>query len=509
MKLKLPLFIFLAFTTLNLIAAPWVELDDFALRNDIQFLADTGIITVPVTTYPLMWNAIMPDIRKADLQPLTDAQKLAVRNIHRHFGFVSRKNNISRIKLYAASSDQRFTSFGSNDFDQGGVSLSQEYLGESLAGKVQFNYRAGLDHDNAINQGNDYNMDGSYLAYKMGNWVLSAGIIDRWWGPGVDSSLIMSSNARPLPALSLTRNSSKAFETPWLSWLGPWTLTTQMAQQESDRVVEKPLIWSSRATIRPFRGLEIGTSWSVQWAGKGQPSSIRDFFDIIFGGVECANGASECDDDLNTNKGNHLAGYDIRWSDTLFNTSYAIYTQVIGEDASPNGLISDKASMYGAELRFITWGQRILTSLEYSDTQVSCRNAEDTYQNCFYEHNIYESGYRYYRRAIGSTYDNDTQAMVLTVLSQLPSGNSWQLKLRKAELNTNSDTSQASDKYPNDPNMGNTVAKVPEDLLQLAGEYRFYALDSRFTAGAIITNSTIANETDNNFDAYVKWEYRF
>lgn len=503
MKLKFLLFILTAFTAIKLVAAPWVELDDLALRNDIQFLADTGIITVPVTTYPLMWNAIMPDIRKADLQPLTDAQLSAVRNIQRHFGFVSRKKSISRVKLYAATDAQRFSSFANNDYDQGSVTLSQEYLGESFAGKLQLNYRAGLDHDNGINQGNDYNLDGSYLAYKMGNWVLSAGAIDRWWGPSMDTSLILSSNARPLPALNLTRDSSTAFKTPWLSWLGPWTLTTQMAQLESDREVENPLLWSSRATIRPFIGLEIGTSWSVQWAGEEQPSSIKDFFDIILGGSECANGAASCDDESNTNKGNHLAGYDIRWSDTLFNTPYAIYTQVIGEDGSKNGLITDKASQYGAEVRFTAFGQRILTNVEYSDTQVNCRSAEDTSQNCFYEHSIYKSGYRYYRKAIGSTYDNDAEAFVITILSQLPSGNSWQLKVRKAKLNTN------GDKFPDNPNLGNTVAKVPEDLLQLDGQYRFYALNSRFTTGVILTNSSIENSDENSFDAYLKWEYRF
>ena len=46
-------------------AAPWVEPDDLALRNDIQLLADIGLLTAPVTTYPLMWNAIKDDILSA------------------------------------------------------------------------------------------------------------------------------------------------------------------------------------------------------------------------------------------------------------------------------------------------------------------------------------------------------------------------------------------------------------------------------------------------------------
>jgi len=504
MKFKFLVGIAFLFPYFNLLAAPWVELDDFSLRNDIQLLADSGIITAPVTTYPLMWNAIIPDILSAEPSGLTNSQLIALNNVKRNFRHASSNTHVSRIKVYGATNERRFSSLGNSDYDPGNVALSQQYLGTDFAGKIQINYRAGLDQDNDINQGNDFNLDGSYLAYKMGNWVLTAGAIDRWWGPGVDTSLIMSTNARPLPALSLTRDSSEAFETPWLSWIGPWTLTAQMAQMESDRHIPDALLWSTRATIRPFRGLEIGTSWSFQWAGEGQPGSIKDFFDILFGGLECANDEPNCDSELNTYKGNHLAGYDIRWSDTLFDVPYAVYTQVIGEDGSPNGLITDKASMYGAEIRFSAFEQSFMTNIEFTDTQVSCGGDEDTSQNCFYEHGDYKSGYRYYRRSIGSTYDNDAKTIVMTILAQFKSGNSLQVKLRKADLNTNN-----RDRYPNDPNMGNTVSKVAEDILELDTQYRFYMFNSRFTAGAILTNSTIAGVDDNSVDAYLKWEYRY
>lgn len=504
LKLSILISLLFSISCTRLIAAPWVETDDLALKNDIQFLADTGIIKAPVTTYPLMWNAIMPDVNRADLQPLTNAQKTAVSNVIRHFKFINKKANVSRVELYAATDERRFTSFANSNYDQGNINISQEYLGDNLAGKIQVNYRAGLDENNGINQGNEFTLDGSYLAYKMGNWVVTGGAIDRWWGPGIDTSLILSTNARPLPALSITRDRSTAFETPWLSWLGPWTLTSQMAQLESERTIPNALLWSSRATIRPFRGLELGTSWSLQWGGEGQPGSIKDFFDIIFGGIECANGEPNCDESNNTHSGNHLAGYDIRWSDTLFDVPYALYTQVIGEDGSNNnGIITDKASMYGAELRFSLFEHRFLTNLEFTDTQVSCASAEDTSQNCFYEHNLYNSGYRYYRRTIGSTYESDAQSLVLTVLTQFKSGNSLQVKLRKADLNTD-----GTDKYPLDPNLGNTLTKIAEDVIELDTQYRFYMFNSRFTAGAFVTNSTIASEKDTDVDVYLKWEYR-
>lgn len=498
-------------------AAPWVEPDDLALRSDIQLLADSGIITAPVTTFPLMWNAIKDDILSVNTSLLNDEQLQAINHVRYSYKYASGKQNTIKKTIYLASNANRFTSYGNDNFDQGNAELSDEFFVGNLAGKLQVNYRLGLDDNPELNQGSDANFDGSYLAYKLGNWVLSAGAIERWWGPGIDTNLIMTTNSRPLPAMSITRDNSEAFETPWLSWIGPWTLTAQMAQLEESREVSDTMMWSSRATFRPIRGLEIGGSWSFQWAGEGQPSSMKDFFKILFGGQECADGDPNCDSSNNTYQGNHLAGYDFRWSDTLFDLPYALYFQTIGEDGSPNaGIITDKADMYGIETRFTLYKQRVFANLEFTDTQVACGGTGTTSLNCFYEHSIYKSGYRYYQRTIGSTYDNDAKTIVATFLIQTTAGNSWQLKLRKAQLNTDN-----IDRHPDDINLGNPVSKVAEDVLQFDGQYKFIAFDSRFTLGMIVTNSKFANNKDANiaadpnyedgteFDAYIKWEYRF
>ncbi len=491
------------------IAAPWVEPDDIALRNDIQLLADAGIITAPVTTYPLMWNAIKDDILSAKSYLLTDEQNQALNHVKFSYKYTANHQNITKKSIYLASSANRFTSYGTDNFDHGNIELSDEFFLGNLAGKLQVNYRLGLDDTPEINQGSALNIDGSYLAYKLGNWVLSAGAIERWWGPGIDSNLIMSTNARPLPSMAISRDNSEAFKTPWLSWIGPWTLTAQMAKLEGERAVPNTLMWSTRGTFRPIRGLEIGASWSLQWAGEGQPSSINDFFNAITGGQECANGepASSCDPSRLTQYGNHIAGFDARWSGRIFDLPYAIYGQRIGEDSPENGLITDKADLYGIETRFTLFNQRILANLEYSDTQVAC-NGDSPTLNCYYEHGTYESGYRYYRRTMGSTYDNDAQTLVATFLIQTKTGNTWQLKFRKIDLNTDN-----IDRFPDDINLGNPVSKVAEDVLQFDGQYKFIAFDSRFTLGMIVTDSKFVDDTSGEdateLDAYIKWEYRF
>ncbi|MBK6675042.1 MAG: hypothetical protein IPG49_16920 [Proteobacteria bacterium] len=44
--------------------------------------------------------------------------------------------------------------------------------------------------------GQDIRFDGSEATARWGNWLFSANQMDRWWGPGRDGSLILSTNAR-------------------------------------------------------------------------------------------------------------------------------------------------------------------------------------------------------------------------------------------------------------------------------------------------------------------------
>ena len=87
--------------------------------------------------------------------------------------------------------------------------------------------------------------DGSYLGMSLGNWMVSAGYLDRWWGPGWQGSLILSNNARPMPSIAIDRNESTPFDLPVLRWLGPWRLSTFMQQFESDRDYSNALLFGS------------------------------------------------------------------------------------------------------------------------------------------------------------------------------------------------------------------------------------------------------------------------
>ncbi|MEI8617156.1 capsule assembly Wzi family protein [Pseudoalteromonas sp. B129b] len=495
-------------------AEPWVKPDDYGLRADIQQLADAGVILAPVTTYPLMWKSFISDVQSMPLEQLSPSLQDALLRVKHRYKSENSSSHSLQLSAFAATDPIIATSFGATNTQETELSAAYAYLGDNFAAKVAINYRKDgkkclvdgkttddiVTNEQALTDCNDTSLDDSYLAYRLGNWIFRAGAIEQFWGPGVDNSLIMSGNAKPLPALSVTREKSTAFETPWLSWIGQWGFTAQMAKLESTRVIPDALLWSSRLNIRPIQQLEIALSWSAQWAGDGQPGSAGDFIDVITGQTTCIGEANSCDVQLESKIGNQLAGIDVRWSDTLFNHPYALYASTIGEDASSQFKPSDRAYLFGVQTTQRIYEQNILFNIEYIDTGVTC-TSELIRENCYYENIDYKSGYRYHGRTIASTYDNDTQSVVLTLLGQLSNGDDWQVKLRSVDYN-----SDKSDRYPNNPDLGNSITKTGFSSKQLELRYRMLSMGGRVTLGAFASNNDGA---ENDTSAFAKYELNF
>ena len=117
----------------------------------------------------------------------------------------------------------------------------------------------------------EFRADESMVGVVLGNWSVAASTQQRWWGPGWDGSLILGNNARPIPSLGIDRVFTDAFETKWLSWLGPWDLNVMFGELESERAVPNARFFGMRFNFRPIPSLEIGISRSAQWCGEGRP----------------------------------------------------------------------------------------------------------------------------------------------------------------------------------------------------------------------------------------------
>ncbi|WP_427916290.1 capsule assembly Wzi family protein [Shewanella algae] len=470
-------------------AAPWVDSSDIYLRADIQALADAGVITVPVNTYPLMWAGIGADLAKVEPATLTPALTDAFSRVNFYYRQAIENRGNAVIKATAATDAARFQHFGSDYREKGQLSASYEYVGERFAFKAEGTGAYDAQDDESAR------LDDSYMALVLGNWIMTAGAVQQWWGPGFDSALHKSNNARPMPSIMLSRNNAAGFETPWLSWIGPWTLTAGVSWMNDDRAIEDTLLWNLRGSVRPFKQLEIGLSWTTQFCGEGQECDFSTAIKSITGQRDCRNDTGEgC-----TNYGNQLAGWDIRYSDLWFDVPVGLYMERKCEDSKGDPWqIVDCAVLVGADTRFNLAQQQYKLFFEYTDTMVACGSDPNVF-NCFYEHSTYLSGSRYYKRSLGSTYDSDAKVYVLGLVGQFADSHGINAYLRYAQLN----------KDGKSPAHGWAPQPAKEDLLMLELSYRMPLLKGMMTFGGTASRSEFDTDNDTDASLFGSYEYRF
>jgi hypothetical protein len=473
-------------------AAPWVDASDIYLRADIQALADAGVITVPINTYPLMWAGIGAELSRVEPETLTPAQVQAFARVNFYYNNAVANRGNSSIKAVAASDVARFRHFGSDSREKGEFKAAHEYLGANIAFKVS----ASASHDPSDNK--EFRFDDSYLAVILGNWVISAGAMEQWWGPGFDSALHRSSNARPLPSLLLSRNNASGFESPWLSWIGPWTLTTGLSLLEKERAVPHAALWNFRAGLRPIRQVELGVSWSTQFCAEGLDCDDKSFVKNVSGGIECAEGSATCEPSIEANR---MAGFDMRYGDTWFSMPVGLYIEHTCEESSGSTpwKLADCAYLVGTDTRINFEEQQYKLFLEYTETLVTCGENVNAF-DCFYEHSTYNSGSRYYGRALGSTYDSDAKVYALGLVGQLDASRGFTSIFRYAQLNYDGS------------NVTNVWAPQPpkEDILMLELSYRQPLWQGMATLGGTLSKSEfVADNTESQASIFGSYEYRF
>ena len=463
----------------HVLAEPWAAPGDVRLRHDLQLLSDSGLLNIPLTTWPISWG----DVSHALDTPSSDLDA-SVMAAYRRVEDRLQAENEHRIKLKArlsaAGTPIRFRSFADTSREKAEAELGIEWMNDTLAVKLQ----GEVVRD--PRDGRRYRPDGSYAGLSLGNWMLSAGWMDRWWGPGWEGSLIMSNNARPIPAVGIQRNFSDPFDFPVLSWLGPWNFRFFTGQLEGDRVIPHASLSGMRLSFKPIPSMEIGLSRTAIWGGDGQPKDMNTLVKVLFG-IGINNGPSP--------PGDSLGGYDLRWVSPLFDLPYAIYTQWIGEDVKG---YTPKRFLQQAGVE--TWGAlgdsgiSYRLRMEYSNTTVNFWRNHPKY-NIAYVHGTYRSGYRYNSESLGHAVDGDGQMLSLGGVLVEPEGRTWELILRS--IRTNQD------------GVSPGPVKIPaEQILAAEGRVTFETGFGEFQLGANLYRSRINAASRVSYQGSVEAEWK-
>jgi hypothetical protein len=419
--------------------AGWFESGDVVLRNDLLVLNDAGVIRLPVNHWPMPRAAVAYALGNAkDHAAINAAVQRALERVK------ARVNDSGRMTLRATASGGDpglWRDFSTPAREEGEVGARAGYDGERFAVALNVTGAANPADDKAVR------LDGSHATVQLGNWLLSANTLDRWWGPGHQGSLILSNNARPMPTVVVERAEARPFKSPLLSWLGPYRFSFGISQMEDDRAdIDRPLFMAWRVVIMPFKDIELGFSRTAQFCGRQLECNLD-----VFGNMLAGNDNLGFDTSPEEEPGNQMAGFDIRWNSPIGNWPYAVYSQMIGEDES-SYLPAKYLSQFGIE----TWkpfagGGLVQAFAEYASTTCSANSNRGPYYGCAYNQGRFDvEGYRFHGRSVGYTSDRDAENWSVGGTYTKEGGDLWSATLRKSRLNR--------DDF-NDVN--NTVSPVP------------------------------------------------
>ena len=409
-------------------ASPWAAVGDMQLRNDVEILARHGVISGPVNTWPISWKQITRNLSRTAEMDLPPYVRLAVMRVKEKIPGKFR----TAVRIQATNNPaivRGFATTARNDLDAD-ATLEYNNSDSGTTIHIQGGYRKG--------NGEDYtHLDGSYLSQDMGNWSAYAGAFDRWWGPGRESTLIMSNNARPMPSVGLRRIEPKAFETKWLSWMGPWQWDMFVAKMEKDRHIPNALFVGMRLSFEPIENFEVGLSRTLQLCGEGRVCNFKSWMHGLIGFGDLDNFGDTKEDILNQ-PGNQLASLDFAYSFSVKDDiNIKLYFEGTAED-----LVIVLPYTY-ARLAGVTFygpygdaGSHWRITTEASDTTGSLAWLYGHHRKgVLYNHFIYKTGYRYKGRTIGHSLDSDSQLFSISTSYTTPDNWKFQLKYQRAKIN--------------------------------------------------------------------------
>jgi hypothetical protein len=403
------------------LASPWIDSGDTRTRHHIQVLVDSGVIRIPATTWPLAWVSVNQGLDDVEVNSLTAQQSWSVHYLRHAFNKASERfYTESRSRL--SSHQAVFEGFDANSREAREAQTAIFYTGNSVAVNL-----SGTFVDDPFD-GKESRADGSYLAVLLGNWATGIGAIDGWWGPGWQSSLILSTNARPAPGLFIKRNRTDAFETPLLNWLGEWQFASFAGElQDSNYLADKPVIWGARFNFAPAPGLEFGVARTAVWADNNFLNLATELSDFELDGLA----------NRGLSKQAEVSALDIRYGRSLGMASLAIYSQFISErsrgEVAGNKGAGNEMALAGIELATFGWDIQNRLAFELSNTIASFDSTAQ--YNRAYEYQTYPTGYRHRGRPIGAESDNDSEVFSLLGQHHFTNGHYLDWRIVRADIN--------------------------------------------------------------------------
>lgn len=233
-------------------ASPWLESHDPFLRASLNQLSNIGLMSSPVSTFPLRWLSIGDDLVN---NHISEEQALVANRQLRHAmsnAQYGRGKFMSKVKYQTGPLVS--LGYGANDSDRWGIYSSYDHLDDRFAYRLNLNYvnqRISQQDFLSIEYDQDIDFSGSYIAFNVGYSLVALGYLERWWGPTWQHNLQLGTYGNSTPSLSVS----------WVSnnqgLIGYWQLDSVISETDS----EADYLWSNRFSMKPFNFAEVSLNY--------------------------------------------------------------------------------------------------------------------------------------------------------------------------------------------------------------------------------------------------------
>jgi len=304
------------------------------------------------------------------------------------------------IKAWANKETKKSLSSNLNQFnllnDTAGLGISKSY--NNITSKIMVN----LGHKQELT------FDQSFIEYKRKNNIYGIGKINRIWSFSPNTSLILSSNARPASSIYFLNGSSKKSKNFFLSWLGPWSFEAFNSVLSNSNNTNDPMMTGLRVVIEPTNNFKFELVKTSQWAGKGYKKDFSAFKAAIISNSN----------EYNHSNINQMAGFGFSYLLNENKIPIRSYAQFVGEDEAGN-LPSCYISLVGSELTFPRSNFFKKLGFEYVDTRVDTSTNGNCGPNTAYNNSVYD--YTNYGSSLAASIDSEGksyEAWVSTRISE-------------------------------------------------------------------------------------------
>ena len=148
----------------NLEAKPWMNPDDLLVKHDLQILSDSGLLDIPINTWPISWGDVAYNLRVENISELStetllSLQRIRQRLIEEEMGGIS-----ANAEIKISKNPDRIMTFLDPVNTKKYVATETSYMSENVA----INLRFEKTEDGQV-------LDETYVSLARGNYSMTIG----------------------------------------------------------------------------------------------------------------------------------------------------------------------------------------------------------------------------------------------------------------------------------------------------------------------------------------------